>query len=95
MWDVWFHSQVGCSNIEHLSNIDEIKSVESGKAALKEYCKIYLDFIVIQFNKYFRNKEVSKFLLELVIFFFNFSSIKPTFSWSIFHDNSYKSDDLL
>ena len=24
MWDVWFHGQIVCSNIEHLSNIDEI-----------------------------------------------------------------------
>ena len=26
MWDVWFHYQIVYSNIEHLSNIDEIMS---------------------------------------------------------------------
>ena len=24
MWDVWFDSQIVCSKVEHLSNIDEI-----------------------------------------------------------------------
>jgi hypothetical protein len=23
VWDVWFDGQIGCSKIEHLSNIDE------------------------------------------------------------------------
>ena len=31
MWDVWFHSQIVYSNIEHLSNIDEISHVFLGE----------------------------------------------------------------
>ena len=41
MWDVCFHSQIVYSNIEHLSNIDEITVVKSQKIDHSLQCGLY------------------------------------------------------
>ena len=48
MWDVWFHGQIVYSNIEHLSNIDEIDEITPVLVILvKVYIHLLSDQLIL------------------------------------------------
>ena len=54
-WHVWYHSQIVYSNIEHLSNIDEILQLTlHNQSAKRFYCyvQLYLLIVHIRIAKY-------------------------------------------
>ena len=53
MWDVWFHGQIVCFNIEHLSNINEIvycKVASSNTSHLEAHAGLFRFLMKLNFG---------------------------------------------